>query len=371
MRNQPLRILVLGASYGLLPGVKLGLAGHHVTFVGRAEEVSAMTRDGVAVHIPLRRSSGTVTLKMGVGPVAIPGTVVAITTPETARPEDHDLFLLAMQEPQYRAAAVAALMRRIAETEKPCLSILNLPPRCYLERLGTIDPDAFEGVYASDEVWQMFARGKMSVTSPDAQAVRHDPSRPGELAVTLPSNFKAAPFADTQDQLLLETVANDISRLKVLHQGIIIRPPVSMLARSSLFAPLAKWPMLLAGNYRCLTAKGTRSIAEAVQSDEAVSAAIFGQVCDLLVAMGARPEDIVDFASYRQASASLSRPSSLARALANGALAVERVDRLVCNLMHLHGIAPDPIEHIVATVDDHLAANRSMDAAGGVDLRNP
>ena len=42
MTTHAVRILVLGASYGLLPGVKLSLAGHRVTFVCRAEEISAI-----------------------------------------------------------------------------------------------------------------------------------------------------------------------------------------------------------------------------------------------------------------------------------------------------------------------------------------
>lgn len=356
MDGQPLRILILGASYGLLPGVKLGLAGYRVTFVGRADEVSSLTQSGLKVSIPLRRSDDVVTLGMPIGADAAPGTAAAIT-PDVANPADHDFFILAMQEPQYRDPAVAALMGRIAATERPCLSIMNLPPRCYLERIESLDPAAFAGVYASDAVWQKFARGKMSVTSPDAQAVRLDPAKPGELSVTLPSNFKAAPFADPQDQLLLETVANAVSRLNVAHRGASIRPPVSMVAKSSLFTPLAKWPMLLSGNYRCLTPDGTRSIADAVLTDEALSRAIFGQVFDLLIALGASPHDLVDFDSYRQASAGLTRPSSLARALSAGAVAVERVDRLVANLMHLHGMVSGQIDEIVAGVDEQLSIN--------------
>ena len=40
----------------------------------------------------------------------------------------------------------------------------------------------------------------------------------------------------------------------------------------SVFVPLAKWAMLLTGNYRCVTPEGPRSIHDAVHSDLAASA---------------------------------------------------------------------------------------------------
>ena len=40
-------ILILGASYGLLPGAKLSLAGHAVTLVGRSDEIVAIGIDDV------------------------------------------------------------------------------------------------------------------------------------------------------------------------------------------------------------------------------------------------------------------------------------------------------------------------------------
>ena len=43
--------------------------------------------------------------------------------------------------------------------------------------------------------------------------------------------------------------------------------PVKLRVHDSVFVPLAKWAMLMAGNYRCITKAGIRSIKEAVHTD--------------------------------------------------------------------------------------------------------
>ena len=354
MTQPPIRVLVLGAAYGMLPGVKLSLAGHAVTLVGREEEIAAMAASGLSLTLPMRKEAAPCVLRVPVAECASAGHV-ALTTPEAAAADQHDFVILAMQEPQFAAPEVAGLMQRLVAAGLPCLSIMNLPPRPYLAALGSVPQAALEGVYASDAVWRGVPAERLSVACPDAQAVRLDPARAGDLTVTLPSNFKATPFADPAAQALLERLAHDMSRLKVDGQ----RPPVYLLARQSRFVPLAKWPMLLAGNFRCLTAAGLRPIADAVWADPDESRAIYAEVLELVHLLGAPEEDLVPFATYAAAARQLVRPSSVARALAGGAQNVERIDRLVANLLRAN-LAPSPrIEAIAGDVDARLAANRA------------
>ena len=93
--------------------------------------------------------------------------------------------------------------------------------------------------------------------------------------------------------------------------------------------PLAKWAMLLAGNYRCITKDGMRTAQEAVHSDIETSRSVYNFVNDLVVKLGANPNDLVPFEKYAAAAQSLSRPASAARALNNGAPNIERADKLV------------------------------------------
>jgi trans-2-enoyl-CoA reductase len=51
----PPSVLVIGASYGLLPAAKIAAAGMPVTVVGFADEVAAINRDGVEVCFDAER----------------------------------------------------------------------------------------------------------------------------------------------------------------------------------------------------------------------------------------------------------------------------------------------------------------------------
>src|SRR5207237_826409 len=92
--------------------------------------------------------------------------------------------------------------------------------------------------------------------------------------------------------------------------GSKIELPVKLRVYDSLFVPLAKWAMLLAGNYRCVTKDGMRTAQEAVHSDIETSRSVYNFVNDLCVKLGAQPADLVPFEKYAAAAQSLVRPAS-------------------------------------------------------------
>lgn len=350
-------VLVLGAGYGLLPAIKLALAGHAVTIVGRDEEIAAMASGPLQVELAMRRTGRRIVLDAPLAAYSAPGSLT-LRTPADAAPEQADFALLAMQEPHFAAPEVAALVARIAAARVPCLSLMNLPPPPFLARLGTVPKSAMEGVFNAPDAWADLDPALVSVASPDAQALRLDGTRPGVLTVTLASNFKAASFADEAAQSLLERLARDMSHLQVLSGEELVRPPVALIATASLHAPLAKWPMLLAGNCRSVTEAGPRPIADAVHADLPGSRALYKAVSDLVLRLGARPADLVPFDAYARAAAQLTRPSSIARALESGAVAVERIDRLVLNLLRHYNRDDAPVAKISLLIDALLEANR-------------
>src|SRR5262249_56409314 len=91
----------------------------------------------------------------------------------------------------------------------------------------------------------------------------------------------------------------------------------------SVFVPLAKWAMLLTGNYRCVTKDGAINIQEAVHRDLEASRSVYDFVVELCVKLGAARDDLVPFEKYAAAAQSLTRPSSAARALNNGVPNIE------------------------------------------------
>ena len=133
--------------------------------------------------------------------------------------------------------------------------------------------------------------------------------------------------------------------------------------------PLAKWAMLLAGNYRCITEDGMRTAQEAVHSDLATSRDVYNFVFDLCVKLGAKPEDLVPFEKYAAAAQSLVRPASAARALQNGAPNIERADKLVQLIARAEG-PEQPGDRRTGGVGRSAAGGEQEESRGGVGRIN-
>jgi hypothetical protein len=116
--------------------------------------------------------------------------------------------------------------------------------------------------------------------------------------------------------------------------------------------------MLIAGNYRCITSDGIRSIEAAVHSDLNATRRVYDWVTDLCRALGADEQVLVPFDKYAEAAFALKAPSSVARALSAAAPYIERVDRLVQKLAMQKGGRLALLDDIVALVDARLTANR-------------
>lgn len=347
-----LNILVLGAAYGLLPAVRICLAGHRVTLVCRDQEQAQISDHGASVT--LLRRGGQVDKRLHVPArrgLAAEG-VLGLTGTEVS-PEGFDLVLLAMGEPQYAAPEVTALVQRIGEAGLPVISLMNAPPPPFLRRLSTFDVAELEPAYRSWAAWQAIDPERITAASPDAQAVRLDPERPNDLTVTLTSNFKVAPFARPAHQEMLETLARDVSAYRV--EGAPL--PVRILSHRAVHVPLAKWPMLIAGNCRCLRPDGSIvTIREAVHTDLEESRALYDWTLDVVLGAGAERDDLVPFEPYAKAALALTRPSSFAKAIGAGAPAVERVDKMVQRTAQALGLGATPgLDALVEQVDAVLA----------------
>lgn len=346
-------ILVLGASYGSLLASKLLFGGHSVTLVCLPAEADLINRDGFRVRMPIRGAEPVL-----INSKTLPGKVCAVG-PVDVRLEDFDLIGLAMQEPQFASREVRELLDRIARSRKPCMSIMNMPPLPYVARLPGVKVDDVRDAYTDPSVWANFEPGKLTLCSPDPQAIRPPEEAANFLHVTLPTNFKVAKFHDDADNEILRNIEKDIDAARMEGAAGKIEIPVKLRFYDSLFVPLAKWSMLLAGNYRCITADGMRTAQEAVHTDIEESRSVYEFVSDVCAAIGARCEDLVPFAKYADAARSLARPASVARALNNGALNVERADKLVQLIARQKSMSHPLVDQIVALVDKRLAANRA------------
>ncbi|WP_295854203.1 2-dehydropantoate 2-reductase N-terminal domain-containing protein [Tardiphaga sp.] len=346
-------ILILGASYGSLLATKLLMAGHNVTLVCRGKTAELINRDGTEVRIKLRDEP----THRAIFSRDQPGKLDA-TSPGDVVLSRYDLVGLAMQEPQYTNHTIRVLMIKIAAAKLPCLSIMNMPPLPYLKRIPALAEMDLDEAYTNAQVWERFEPGLVTLCSPDPQAFRPPEEAANVLHVGLPTNFKAAAFADDAHNKLLRELETDIDAVRL--DGLDV--PVKLKVFNSLFVPLAKWSMLLTGNYRCITPEEPQSIRDAVHGDLKVSQSIYDHVDAVARRLGADPQDQVPFAKYAKAAESLLKPSSAARAVAAGAPFIERVDLLVKLISLRLNMANADIDRTVQIVDQKL--NERIEAGG-------
>ena len=270
-----------------------------------------------------------------------------------------------MQEPQYTNHTIRVLMIKIATAGLPCLSIMNMPPLPYLKRIPALADMDLEEAYTNASVWERFKPGLVSLCSPDPQAFRPPEEAANVLHVGLPTNFKAAAFEDAKHNALLRELEAGIDAVTLDGKDV----PVKLKVFDSLFVPLAKWSMLLTGNYRCITPHEPQSIRDAVHSDLKLSQSIYDHVDAVARRLGADPQDQVPFEKYAKAAESLLKPSSAARAVASGAPFIERVDLLVKLVSDQLGVPSAEIDRTVQTVDQKLNEKIVVGGSGSEDER--
>ena len=345
--------LILGASYGSLLAIKLLLAGHSVKLVCVPDEAELINAEGQRVRMPANARDGLVEIDSR----QLPGALSA-AAPDAVDPSDYDLIALAMQEPQYRSPGVRELLAAVAASGVPCMSIMNMPPLPYLRRIPGLDVDGLTGCYTDPTVWDGFDPALVTLCSPDPQAFRPPEEKTNVLQVALPTNFKVARFDSDQHTAILRTMQADIEAIRFDDGAGAIELPVKLKVHDSVFVPLAKWCMLLTGNYRCVQRDDMQSIRDAVHGDLELSRSVYEWVAAVCREIGAAAEDQVPFEKYANAANGLVKPSSAARALLAGAPNIERADCLVKTIAAQKGMQSDVVDATVARVESWLEKNR-------------
>jgi hypothetical protein len=351
------KVLIFGASYGSLLASKLLLAGHTVKLVCLPEEADLINREGTRVRMPVRYEG----ILVEIDSRQLPGELSA-DVPSAVDPGEFDLAALGMQEPQYRFPEVRELLEAVASARLPCMSIMNMPPLPYLARLRGVEADECRHCYTEPAVWDGFDPALLTLCSPDPQAFRPRDEDPNVLEVRLPTNFKAARFESDAHTDMLRDLERSIDASRFETGEGELELPVKLRVHDSLLVPLAKWSMLIAGNYRCVGPTDIQPIRDAVHGDLAASRAIYEWVLDVCKSLGASEQDLVPFEKYAKAAESLASPSSVARALFGGAAHIERVDCVVKSIAAQQGMRSDAVDEIVALVDAKVQENHRVAA---------
>src|SRR2546423_1807480 len=160
-------ILMMGAAYGSLLASKMLFGGHKIHHVCLPAEADLINAEGFRVRLPVKGRKDAVELDSR----KLPGKVTAGGA-AGVDPQDYDLVGLAMQEPQYRSPGVRELLDAVAKSGVPCMSIMNMPPLPYVNRIPGLNYDALKPAYTDPAVWGSFDSGKLTLCSPVRQAIR-------------------------------------------------------------------------------------------------------------------------------------------------------------------------------------------------------
>src|ERR1700709_1506532 len=199
----------MGAAYGSLLASKMLFGGHRIHHVCLPAEADLINAEGFRVRLPVKGRKDPVVLDS----TKLPGKVTA-GGPQGVNPADYDLVGLAMQEPQYRSPGVRELLDAVAKSRVPTMSIMNMPPLPYVKRIPGLNYDALKPAYTDPSVWDNFDPERITLNSPDPQAIRPPEEKINFLQVTLPTNFKVARFKDEKATQILRDLEKDIEAIR-------------------------------------------------------------------------------------------------------------------------------------------------------------
>ena len=339
-------VLILGASYGSLLATKLLMAGHNVTLVCRQKTADLINRDGTEVRIKLRDEPE----HRSIFSRDLPGKLDA-SPPQNVDVSRYDLVGLAMQEPQYANHTIRVLMIKIAEAKLPCLSIMNMPPLPYLKRIPALEEMDLEEAYTNASgVGALQAGPDLALL---ARPAGFPPAGRGrERASRRPADELQG--RDLRGRGAQRAAARTGSRHR---RGAAGRPGSAGEAQGVRLAVRAARQVVDAADRKLSLHHARTSRSRSATRCTAISTlsrSIYEHVDGVARRLGADPKDQVPFEKYAKAAESLLKPSSAARAVANGAPFIERVDLLVKLISHQLGVPNAEIDHTVQTVDGRL-----------------
>lgn len=325
-----MRVLILGGNYGLLIAAYLHERGIPFDIYATENESIILNKNGFRFFY-----NGDVcsTIKPDI-------LWSAFSERDPIRQIKYDLMIFAMQEPTYSQHNVENIIK-LYKNSCPILSIMNIPPPSFITHNLGLNQINLSDAYTSYSLFQSLSPAQIIYSSPEPQIFLEPNS--GLYHIRLGGVFRCSSFdveflSKELAQLILKPLAN--SKL-----------PLEIKTYSSPWVSVSKFPMLITGNYRCISNGILRSINEAVLDDSNLAEKIYAEVVSGMKYLGAPRSAIVPFGKYLVASRHLTAPSSVARSILAGKNQVERTDKLLRNIFRAYQIKCLELDKVVSEID--------------------
>lgn len=352
-KNSETQVLVVGASYGLLIASLFLVRNIKVTIFCFDEEARSIYDGGLSVGVSDPNSPGFYREAQ----VPIENLKLVTNSSELIAELDViDVMFLAVSEPYLYGPDLSSILLAANAFNVPRVSLMNIPTPSFLCKRFSFDQDEIKSSYLDyQQLLRLLPEELTMICNPEPQVFRPGAAL-NTIQVRLGGTFRVCRSSAGDSSLVLDSLLQNMAE----HDPVAALP-ASIKSYDSTFIGLSKLPMLMAGNYRCFDGQGRLiSIFEAVSTDLSLSEAIYESVLDLLRFMGARRSELIPFRLYVKASSKLTAPSSICRAVYQGAAWVERADRLVHSLMMSFGCDELLIDEIVRNIDFQIKSRKNL-----------
>ena len=275
-----MRVLIVGANYGLLLAGMMLERDIEVDIFGTDQQVKALNAEGFIINWrdkiwkfkPSKKWSAINKVKN----------------------RNYDLAILAVQEPSLANNFIRDVINYLLNKSVPIFSIMNIPFFQFLsERIGIKNIDNPDNIYSSYVFTKELNSELIINSNPEPQVFSS--GRFNELSIRLGGVFRCSSLNFLNEEIVKKMIM-------VVDGGL----PVKIKQYESPWVSISKLPMLITGNYRCFDNNyNLLSIYEAIQSDIVLSETIYNQVVYILKRLGAGRETIIPFRAYLNASKKL------------------------------------------------------------------
>ena len=344
-------ICVLGGYYGLLVASKILLSGSHVTVFCKEEEKKKLDQLGYSISF---KTAGLNTKQPFKSNIFQKNDLLKfVSNIHEFEIEKFDLIFLCISEHHYSSNNLTQLIKRINIYKRPIISVTNLYPPSYFNQLNFFNINLINKCYYNFDLSTKYLDSKfVAVASPEPQFFNKSDS---QYSIRLSGKFRISPFSNKELNLKIHNMLKNFNYNKFEQFDNL---PVEFKIYDNLFIPLSKLPMLITGNYRCLTdGNNAISIKQAVYNDLNLSKLIYNETIDILNKLGVKRNSIIPFSMYLKAVNFLDAPSSFAKSVYNGEKKIERVDKLISTISQILNLRKEVIEQVV-NFNDQIINNK-------------